>query len=658
MSKTPFARILVANRGEIALRVMRTAREMGYGVVAVHSEADAEGAHVRFADQAVCIGAAAPAASYLNIAAIIAAAKASGADAVHPGYGFLAENADFAQACRDAGLVFIGPSPEAIRAMGDKAGAKALMRAAGAPVVPGYDGADQDAGTLTREAARIGYPVMIKACAGGGGRGMRLVERELDFAAALASAQSEALGAFGDARVLLERAIVEPRHIEIQIMADRYGAAIHLGERDCSVQRRHQKIIEEAPSPAVSGALRARMGAAAVKAVKAVGYEGAGTLEFLLDRGGEFYFMEMNTRLQVEHPVTEAITGLDLVALQLLVAAGDPLPLEQDDVEFVGHAIEARLCAEDPAQDFLPQAGRVGLWRAPPELRVETALASGAEISPFYDSMIAKIIAVAPSREEAARQLAAGLDATAALGVSTNAAFLARCLRDPVFAAGEATTGFIAAQHGALMAPHADEGAPDAMLAALLLYLTHGDNRHRARGRSLAPELPIPLRLEINGRTQELGFHRDRDGDYVTHDGADRHVVVVEEIGAADIRFRYDGVSESAQFWRFDDRMFILHRGRTFAARDLTLTPALRGGASGGDGKLRAAMAGRVVALLVEPGAEVAAGQPILMLEAMKMEHAHRAPVAGKLTALHAGVGDQVTMGRVLAEIEAAGAAA
>jgi geranyl-CoA carboxylase alpha subunit len=657
MTKTPFTKILIANRGEIALRVMRTARDMGYQTVAVYSDADAANPHARAADQAVRIGGAAPAESYLNIAAIIAAARASGADAVHPGYGFLAENAEFAQACRDAGLVFIGPSPQAMRAMGDKAGAKALMRKAGAPVTPGYDGEDQRGEALAREAERIGFPVMIKACAGGGGRGMRLVERGPDFAAALASAQSEAQTAFGDSRVLLERAIVAPRHIEIQIVADRYGNCIHLGERDCSVQRRHQKIIEEAPSPAVSDDLRARMGEAAVAAAKAVGYEGAGTLEFLLDRDGNFFFMEMNTRLQVEHPVTEAITGLDLVALQLLVAAGEALPLEQNDVEFVGHAIEARLCAEDPRADFLPQAGTLGLWRAPADLRVETALESGAEVSPFYDSMIAKIIAHAPTREEAIRKLAAGLDDTAALGVATNVGFLARCLRHPVFGAGAATTAFIAGARGDLIAARAD-GPHDALLAALLVYLTHDHNRHRNAGRSLAPELPIPLRLEIDGAIADVGVHRERGGDYVTEGADARHVFTIEEIGPADVRFRFDGVGDSARFWRADDRLHILHRGRTFTARDLTLAAALRGGAGGGDGKLRAAMAGRVVALLAEVGAEVAAGQPILTLEAMKMEHVHRAPVAGRITALHAAIGDQATMGRVLAEIEAAGAAA
>ena len=352
----------------------------------------ADALHVREADEAVCIGEALPSQSYLRIEAIIAAAKSAGADAVHPGYGFLAENEDFAAACRDAGLVFIGPSPEAIKAMGNKAGAKAIMQAAGVPCVPGYQGGDQSDAVMLAEAGKIGFPVMIKAVAGGGGRGMRLVPDAAAFPDLLRSARSEAQSAFGDPTVILERAIVNPRHIEIQVFGDRHGNAIHLGERDCSVQRRHQKLIEEAPSPAVSPELRARMGAISVAAIQSIGYEGAGTLEFLLDASGEFYFMEMNTRLQVEHPVTEAITGLDLVELQLRVAAGEPLGLRQEDIRFSGHAIEVRLCSEDAAHDFMPQSGRMALWQMPGDLRVEHALQSGSEIPPFYDSMIAKII--------------------------------------------------------------------------------------------------------------------------------------------------------------------------------------------------------------------------------------------------------------------------
>ncbi|MEY9543905.1 acetyl-CoA carboxylase biotin carboxylase subunit [Bradyrhizobium diazoefficiens] len=397
----PFFKVLIANRGEIALRVMRSARKLGLGVVAVYSDADRDALHVRQADQAVRIGEALPAQSYLNIPAIIAAAKASGADAVHPGYGFLAENEDFAQACKDAGLVFIGPSPQAIEAMGNKAGAKEIMRKAGVPCVPGYQGLEQGDEVMLAEAKKIGFPVMIKAVAGGGGRGMRLVTDAASFPDALRSARSEAKAAFGDATVILERAIQNPRHIEIQVFGDNHGNAIHLGERDCSVQRRHQKLIEEAPSPAVTPELRARMGEVAVAAVKALRYEGAGTLEFLLDASGEFYFMEMNTRLQVEHPVTEAITGLDLVELQLRVARGEQLPVRQQDIRFAGHAIEVRLCSEDAAQDFMPQSGSMARWQVPDGIRVEHALQSGSEIPPFYDSMIAKVISHGATREEA-----------------------------------------------------------------------------------------------------------------------------------------------------------------------------------------------------------------------------------------------------------------
>src|SRR6201996_4717990 len=405
MKRTPFFKILIANRGEIALRIMRTARRLGYGVVAVYSDADHDALHVREADAAVRIGEALPAQSYLNIEAIIAAAKASGAGAVHPGYGFLAENADFAQACRDAGLVFIGPSPEQIKAMGNKAGAKEIMQKAGVPVVPGYQGADQSDAVMLAEAKKIGFPVMIKAVAGGGGRGMRLVADDAGFADALRSARSEAKAAFGDGTVILERAIQNPRHIEIQVFGDRYGNAVHLGERDCSVQRRHQKLIEEAPSPAMTPKLRQRMGEVAVAAVRSLHYEGAGTLEFLLDERGEFYFMEMNTRLQVEHPVTEAITGLDLVELQLRVANGEPLGLVQEQVKFSGHAIEVRLCSEDASRDFMPQSGRMAGWQMPENVRVEHALKSGSELPSFYDSMIAKIVSHGASRDEARGKL-------------------------------------------------------------------------------------------------------------------------------------------------------------------------------------------------------------------------------------------------------------
>ena len=552
VKRTPFFKVLVANRGEIALRIMRTARRLGYGVVAVYSDADRDALHVREADSAVRIGEALPAQSYLRIDAIIAAAKASGASAVHPGYGFLAENEDFAQACRDAGLVFIGPSPEAIRAMGNKAGAKDIMQKAGVPIVPGYQGTDQSDAVMLAEARRIGFPVMIKAVAGGGGRGMRLVADAAAFPDALRSARSEAQGAFGDPAVILERAIVDPRHIEIQVFGDRYGNAIHLGERDCSVQRRHQKLIEEAPSPKVTPELRARIGAVAVAAVKSIGYEGAGTLEFLLDPGGEFYFMEMNTRLQVEHPVTEAITGLDLVELQLRIAAGEPLGLRQEDVKFSGHAIEVRLCSEDAGHDFMPQSGRMALWQMPDGVRVEHALQSGSEIPPFYDSMIAKIISHGADRNEARGRLICGLEQTAAFGVTTNQGFLISCLRHPGFAAGEATTAFIGNHRDELLAPRANDKA-EAALAALLLYVTNPHAPPWRSGRSLAATFPLTMRIDLGHGAHEVDIVRGHDGGYVAAvDSSELHFEI-DELGRDAIRFRTDGMMESARFparWR------------------------------------------------------------------------------------------------------------
>jgi geranyl-CoA carboxylase alpha subunit len=681
---TPFTKILIANRGEIALRVMRTAHALGWRTVAVYSEADAGAPHVRAADEAVAIGPAPPAQSYLNIAALIAAARASGADAVHPGYGFLAENADFAQACQDAGLVFIGPSPQAIRSMGDKAGAKRLMAAAGVSCIPGFaseDPADQSLERLAAEAARIGYPVMIKATAGGGGRGMRRVESAGAFAAALRSAQSEAQHAFGDATVILERALERPRHIEIQVFADRHGQAVHLGERDCSVQRRHQKLIEEAPSPAVDAALREAMGAAAVAAVKAIGYEGAGTLEFLLDEQGRFYFMEMNTRLQVEHPVTEALTGLDLVAWQLRVAAGEPLPLQQHEIQAQGHAIEVRLCAEDAPRGFLPCSGTVRRWHAPPGLRVEHALCDGAVVPAHYDSMVAKLVAHGPTREDARRRLLRGLHELVALGVTTNQGFLARCLAHPGFAAGAATTDFIARHQDELLRPDADAQRQALLLAGWLLRATQGadqasrsrgcdgydgsagtDHAPHADGQRSAPAptlthgLPVGLRLTLDGQDHALRLTERAPGRFEIAVAGALHELQAVAVDTHQACCILDGVLQRVVFHRDGAQLWLTHDGQAHAVEDRTYAPAARQGAGGGDGRVRAAMNGRVVAVLVEPGQAVQAGQPLLTLEAMKMEHAHHAPVAGVVAALHAAAGDQVAAGRVVVEISPAAA--
>ena len=652
-TSTPFHKILIANRGEIALRVIRSARAMGYQTVAVYSTADANSRHVLEADQAVCIGEPLPAQSYLRIDAIIEAARQTGADAVHPGYGFLAENEDFARACRDTGLVFIGPSPEAIIAMGHKAGAKKIMMDAGVPCIPGYQGEDQSEGRLLAEAERIGFPVMIKATAGGGGRGMRLVHSAREFPDLLRSAQSEAQNAFGDPEVILERAIIEPRHIEIQIFADRHGNAIHLGERDCSVQRRHQKVIEEAPSPAVNSELRERMGATAVAAVKAIRYEGAGTLEFLLDQQGNFFFMEMNTRLQVEHPVTESITGLDLVELQLRVASGEPLPIRQDDVAFKGHAIEVRLCAEDVGKGFMPQSGTMLLWHAADHLRVEQALRTGAEIPPYYDSMIAKVIAHGATRDEARRRLITGLQQTVALGVTTNQVFLGSCLRHPVFAAGGATTAFIAQHQEELLQVDVAAHERAVALAALLLFETANQSPTRVGLRRLAHSLPVAMRLEIdsvkhNAQLTQSGSHRFD----IQVDGR-QHALDLVEITLHQVRVVLDGVMETAVFLRDGPQLLLHYRGQPITVNDHTRSASERASEGGGDGKVRASMNGRVVAVLVAEGDQVEVGQPLVTLEAMKMEHVHMAPVSGRVSALSVGVGEQVTLRRVLVEIEA-----
>ena len=656
MTSTPFRKVLVANRGEIALRVMRTARRLGLGTVAVYSSADAEAPHVRAADQAVAIGGPLPAESYLSIPALIEAALRSGADAVHPGYGFLAENAAFARACREAGLVFVGPSAEAILAMGDKAAAKRLMQQAGVPCIPGYEGADQGDATLAAAAEAIGYPVMIKATAGGGGRGMREVACAGDFAAALRSARSESRSAFGSAEMILERALVGPRHIEIQVFADRHGNSIHLGERDCSVQRRHQKLIEEAPSPAVDAALRERMGATALAAVKAIDYEGAGTIEFLLDPAGDFFFMEMNTRLQVEHPVTEAITGLDLVEWQFLVAAGEALPLTQQDVRFDGHAIEVRLCAEDPARAFMPQSGRLALWQPPAGVRVEHALASGIEIAPFYDSMIAKVVAHGADRETARRRLLAGLQGLVALGIATNREYLVRCLANPVFMAGAATTAFVA---GASERPEQREADGEAQLTAvaalLLLQSSARDDRHAAgpiRSHPLAHRLPLPMRFAAGERQVSATVVRV-DARRVTVDiDARQHAFDLVEQDDTTLRFVSDGVLEHARFVRTGDRLWLQHRGWSLCADDRTLAAPPVQAASGGDGNLRASMTGRVVAVLARPGDRVETGQPLVTLEAMKMEHVHTAPRAGVVAAIHVAPGEQVAAGKIVLTID------
>jgi geranyl-CoA carboxylase alpha subunit len=681
----PFHTVLVANRGEIAVRIFATARRLGYGTVAVYSEADRASPHVAAADRGVCIGGAAPRDSYLNIAAILDAARRTGADAIHPGYGFLAENADFADAVDAAGLVFIGPTGEAIRAMGNKAQAKRLMLDAGMPCIPGYQGVAQDDAALARAAAEIGYPVMVKAAAGGGGRGMRLVEDADALAAALASARSEAAAAFGSAELILERAILHPRHVEIQLLGDAHGQLIHLGERDCSVQRRHQKVIEEAPSPAVDAALRARMGAAAVQAARAIGYIGAGTMEFLLESpscaaagpsqggtapaggsedtpvpsvGARFYFMEMNTRLQVEHAVTEAITGLDLVEWQLRIASGERLALRQEDVRLQGHAIEVRLTAEDVPAGFLPQTGPVLRWRPPTggEVRVDHALATGGAVSPHYDSMLAKLVAHGATREAARRKLLRALERCVLLGLPSNQGFLADALADPVFADGLAVhTGFVAERFGAQ--PAEPPASPRTLAFAALAWLALA---RPTAGPSAGPIAPAPLAgpstvlLEVAGLPCSFLLVPTAHGWRISAPELPAQQIAHArwlEAGAVLVA-ECDGVTETAVCALHDDgALALFHAGR--AHRFAAVDPHRGRAQAVGGGAVTAPLTGRIVEVAVRAGERVAVGQRLAVLEAMKMEHQLTAPFAGRVAELCAEAGGQATKGALLLRIEA-----
>ena len=647
-----FAKVLIANRGEIACRIMATAHAMGYRTVAVYSEADGDAPHVGMADQAVCIGPAPVAESYLNVAAILDAAARSGADAVHPGYGFLAENADFARSCADAGLTFIGPSPEAIDLMGNKRLAKLRMADADVPCVPGYSGADQDDGVLAAEGEKIGFPLMVKAAAGGGGRGMRLVTEAADLAAAISGARSEAENAFGSGELILEKAVVEPRHVEIQVFADRHGNCVHLGERDCSIQRRHQKVVEEAPSPAVGPELRAAMGGAAVAAAQAIDYVGAGTVEFLLGTDGGFYFLEMNTRLQVEHPVTEMITGLDLVAWQLDVAAGEALPLGQEDINFSGHAIEVRLYAEDPYADFLPQTGTVVAWRPAPEVRVDTGIAEGQEISPFYDPMVAKVIAHGRNREEARRRLLRGLEDTALLGLPNNRGFLLDVLRHAGFADGTATTAFIGEHFPDLRRPQPDAAAR--ALAAVLLYRHSAHDQIGWRSAS-----PIVANIDLRfGEEQCTCRVAPSDAGHQVAMGEGENIEL--ELLSADhgrARFRCAGVVQWASFAFEGDDLHLDLAG--VSNRFFEFTPELAAAKEReGDGRLIAPMAGRIVAVRAGQGDAVEKGQILVILEAMKMEHEIKAPSDGVIEQIGVAEGDQVDPRQMLAVVTAADAEA
>jgi geranyl-CoA carboxylase alpha subunit len=649
-----FSKILIANRGEIACRILRSCRALGLRTVAVVSEADRHALHARLADETYEIGAAPPRESYLSIERTIAAAKATGAQAVHPGYGFLSENAAFAEACAQAGLVFIGPPAEAIRLMGNKAEAKRRMREAGVPCIPGYDGSDQSDATLIREAEKIGLPLMIKAAAGGGGRGMRRVTDLKELPAALASARSEALSAFGSGELILEYALTAPRHVEVQVFADTQGNVIHLGERDCSIQRRHQKVIEEAPSPAVNPELRARMGEAAVRAAKAIGYVGAGTIEFLLAEG-DFVFMEMNTRLQVEHPVTELVTGLDLVALQLRVAAGELLPLAQEDMHLDGHAIEARLYAENPDAGFIPQTGTLLRWNPPAGVRVDAGVDSGTEITSHYDPLLAKIVAYGATRDEARQKLLAALRDTTALGVATNKAFLIGCLEHPEFTARRATTDFIAAH----FAPQADADPRSELLAAAALILAQ-----RSAARLPQPELAFwrssgtattHFVLGLGNRTVPLRLTFLGGNRFEAAVGDTHNEVELLDCRSDTWRIAFAGLQLSVRHaFDAEGRLHLEVDGAQAVVTDLAMQPAQSRESATGSGRLTPPMNGRVVAVLAEAGARVTRGQGLIVLESMKMEHTLPAPCDGVLAELACAVGDQVAPGKLLARVEAA----
>ncbi|HEX3536471.1 MAG TPA: acetyl-CoA carboxylase biotin carboxylase subunit [Stellaceae bacterium] len=656
-----FGRILIANRGEIACRVMRTARRMGIATVAVYSEADRAALHAELANEAWPIGPAPASDSYLNIEAILDAARNSGAEAVHPGYGFLSENAEFAEACEAADIVFIGPPASAMRTMGSKAAAKDLMQRHGVPLVPGYHGEDQKPARLSDEAERIGFPVLIKASAGGGGRGMRAVGSAAEFAAALAGAKREAGAAFADDRVLLEKYLPRPRHIEVQIFADRHGNTVHLFERDCSIQRRHQKVLEEAPAPGLDPEQRNAMAEAAVAAARAVGYVGAGTVEFIAE-GGDFYFIEMNTRLQVEHPVTEAVTGLDLVEWQIRIAAGEPLPICQPDLVLRGNAIEARLYAEDPERGFLPQTGTLhGLRFPPPELaRVDTGVRQGDTVTPFYDPMIAKIIAWGEDRAAAVDRLRRALAATAVLGIGTNLEFLARVAGHPEFASGAVDTGFIERHRTALLPPR--RPAADTVLAAAALsrLLAREDATRAAGSRSGDPFSPW-ARVDgwrLSGRShQELIFRDGAEERLVcaTHQAGswllqfdDRAILGQGERRAdAALSIVLDGVRKQITVLGHGAETAVFLEGENWRLTEIDPLAA-RAGEDPTAGRLTAPMPGRVTQLMVEPGTNVRRGQPLIVIEAMKMEHTVTAPADGVVDAVRFAPGDLVEEGAEL----------
>ncbi len=669
-----FSKILIANRGEIACRVIKTARRLGVKCVAVYSAADAGARHVALADEAYCIGPAAAKDSYLRGDKILETARQCGAEGVHPGYGFLSENADFAEACIASGLVFIGPPPAAIRAMGSKSAAKDIMGRAGVPLVPGYHGDAQDEKRLQQEADKIGYPVLIKASAGGGGKGMRIVDQAADFSAALASCQRESKASFGDARVLLEKYLTRPRHIEIQVFADTRGEAVYLFERDCSVQRRHQKVLEEAPAPGMSQARRNSMGEAAVAAAKAISYVGAGTVEFIAEPGegksaGTFYFMEMNTRLQVEHPVTEMITGLDLVEWQLRVAAGEALPRSQDELAIKGHALEARIYAEDPAKDFLPSTGRITHLSAPaesPHVRIDTGVRAGDAITPFYDPMIAKLIVWDADRPAALARMKSALEQFQVVGVTTNTEFLARLIDCEAFAAADLDTGLIARNRAVLMpAPPVagDEVLALAALAELLAIERVAQERAAASGDPCSPwgrcdgwrlnQDNHHILVFRQGELEQAVTAHYRPGRFELELPGGRHTLTGAWQPDGSLTAWLEDAVLRANVVRSGTVLDVFFRGTRYRLE--LHDPALHEietDAHGGN--LAAPMPGKIIAVLVKGGAKVEKGTPLVILEAMKMEHTIVAQGRGRVTEIHYKVGEQVAEGAELLGFELA----
>ncbi|MCH7314606.1 acetyl/propionyl/methylcrotonyl-CoA carboxylase subunit alpha [Acinetobacter sp. ANC 3882] len=644
-----FSKVLVANRGEIAVRVMQTAKAMGYQTVAVYSDADANARHVQLADEAVYIGASKVSESYLSIANIIEACQKTGADAVHPGYGFLSENTDFAQACLDHGITFIGPTAAAIELMGSKRLSKIAMIQAGVPCVPGYEGDQQDIDYLAEQAEKIGYPLMVKASAGGGGRGMRLVHQASDVLDALKTARSEAENAFGSGELILEKAVIAPRHVEIQIFGDTHGNYVYLFERDCSIQRRHQKVVEEAPCPVMTPELRQKMGEAAVAAAKACDYVGAGTVEFLLDQSGEFYFLEMNTRLQVEHPVTEMITGLDLVEWQLRVANGETLALQQHELTLNGHAIEVRLYAEDPRQDFLPQTGKVLRWQPAgadgmlPHVRIDHGMLEQGEISPFYDPMVAKVIAYGKTRQDAIRLLARAVDDCVLLGVNSNKQFLSNLLRHPIIVAGDTNTAFIQQHFQDDISLHQQTLKIETLAVAAALFTQQ--NQQRVAWQT-GVGMPFPLKLKY--ADQQLLLHVQNDQQQVKVELCDQQATIkIISINGGEIVYSCGGVRRKLAYVFDQDQLYLDADNGNVVIENMTYA-APEAAEVVGDGKIRAPMDGAIVNLLVNVGDQVVKGQTLLVLEAMKIQQQIKSDVDGVVEELIGQVGQQVKKRQLL----------